>query len=239
MIRSLPISGAVSEIEDLSVELDRRDVWASLGSRDRTVASLEDEVSRQIEHGCELCEPRGLLARLEVAQVGRGGVSFVGGRELEGKFLAHCFEGAGEAIFLVVTIGPALEAQVARLFAEGNDLEAMVVDAVGTASITSAFNRVTSWLCEQAADSGRQAGMVLGPGQSYWDITGQRTIFQVVPASRIGLELTDSCFMVPQKSHSGVIPLGTHLKVRNDPSVSFCRYCPAKRCPMRQEPPSP
>ncbi len=235
MIRTLTGPGAAREIDDLPLELDRREVWASLGSRDRTIPSLEDEVSRQIERGYELCEPRGIFARVEVARIGRGCVSFVGGHELEGKFLAHCFEGAGEAIFLVATIGPALETRVARLFADGDDIAAMVLDAVGTASIFSVFSRMTGQLCGQASDSGRQAGMVLGPGQSYWDITGQRTIFRVVPATRIGVELTDSCFMVPQKSQSGVIPMGAQLKVRNDPSVSYCRYCPAQRCPMRLE----
>jgi len=34
--------------------------------------------------------------------------------------------------------------------------------------------------------------MVLGPGEGYWGITGQWMIFQVVPATRIGVELTDS-----------------------------------------------
>ena len=58
----------------------------------------------------------------------------------------------------------------------------------------------------------------------------------MLPAERIGVRLLESCFMVPQKAQSGVIPLGPELKVHSDPDESYCRYCQATRCPMRMEP---
>jgi cobalamin-dependent methionine synthase I len=139
-------------------------------------------------------------------------------------------------MFLVVTIGIGLEARVSELFAEGKTVEAFVLDAVGSAAAMNGFTQVLTRILEETKSRGWYAGTCLRPGQNYWDITGQETIFQMVPAEKIGVELLESSFMKPQKSQSGVVPLGPNLKVHGDPTESYCRYCQATRCPMRREP---
>ena len=42
--------------------------------------------------------------------------------------------------------------------------------------------------------------------------------------------------MRPQKPKSAVVPVGPNMKVQGDPNESYCRYCQANLCPMRQEP---
>ncbi|MDP6402018.1 MAG: vitamin B12 dependent-methionine synthase activation domain-containing protein [SAR202 cluster bacterium] len=226
----------VIEIQDVPNDLKESEVWTVLGSGDRVVPGLAKDVARGTELSKTLCSPRGLYTKLEVDQVGPKGVSFVDGPYLDGKFLAHCFEGAREAIYAVVTVGPELEKSEAELFAEGSSVEAIVLDAVGSASIMNAFSHISNLIYDDVTDRGWQTGMCLQPGQSYWDVTGQREIFQVLPAERIGVQLLESCFMLPQKSQSGIIPLGPELKVHSDPDKSYCRYCQATRCPMRMEP---
>jgi hypothetical protein len=226
----------VVEARTPPVELEEGDVWQWLGSRDRIVPSLVDEVRRAMDARNSVCSPRAIYSELEVEEVERTAVRFTDGLSLEGKFFAHCFQGATEAAFLVVTIGGDLEERVSQLFSEGDSIAAMVLDAVGTATVIKAFDNVAGHICQQATESGRKTGRFLSPGQTYWDVSGQRSVFDAVPAQRIGVELTDTCFMVPQKSLSGAIPLGADLLINGDPSESQCRYCAAKRCPMRTEP---
>ncbi len=136
----------------------------------------------------------------------------------------------------VITIGAALEARVSEWFAEGKSVEAFVLDAAGSAAIMNVFTQVSAELCEEVTRRGWQTGMALRPGQHYWDIAGQESIFEVVPGERISVELLDSFFMRPQKSQTAVIPMGPEMKEHADPDKSYCRHCQAKRCPMRREP---
>ena len=76
-----------------------------------------------------------------MAEVGRKTVSLDGGPTLEGAFMSHLFEGAKEAVFLIVTVGEALEAKVSELFAEGESVDAIVLDAVGSASVMGVFSQ--------------------------------------------------------------------------------------------------
>ncbi len=230
------MSVEVKEFRDLSVELDEWEVWSCLGGRDRIVLALANEVAQAVAEGGELWSPRGLSVSLAVEEVGRSSISFESGPALEGKFLSHLFTGAQQADFLVVTIGPDLESRVTELFTEGKSVEAIVLDAVGSAAIMNLFTQILATILEDNRARGWDTGTCLRPGQAYWDITGQSTIFQMVPAERIGVQLLESSFMTPQKSHSGVVPLGPDLRVHGDPNESYCRYCQATRCPMRREP---
>ncbi len=230
------MSVEVKELRDVSVELDEWEVWSCLGGRDRIVPALADEVAQAVAEGRELWSPRGLPARLAVREIGRSSITFDSGPSLEGKFLSHLFTGAQEADFLVVTIGPDLESRVAELFTEGKSIEAFVLDAVGSAAVMNLFTQILATILEDNGARGSDTGTCLRPGQAYWDITGQSTIFQMVPAERIGVQLLESSFMTPLKSQSGIVPLGPDLRVHGDPNESYCRYCQATRCPMRREP---
>ncbi len=230
------MSAEVLEMMDLSVDLNESDVWSCLGSRDRVTPGLASEVSRGIALAEQLCAPRGLYTKLDVAEIGRKAVSLEGGLTLESSFISHLFQGAKEAVFLVVTIGEALEAKVTELFAEGESIDAVVLDAVASACIMEVFSHALTRVLQETTERGWVTGTCLRPGQSYWDITGQQDVFQVVAGERIGVELLDSSFMRPQKSQSAVVPIGPEMKVHGDPNESYCRYCQATRCPMRQEP---
>ena len=129
-----------------------------------------------------------------------------------------------------------LETRVTELFAAGESVDAIVLDAVGSAAIMGAFSHALTRIWQVTTDRGWVTGTCLRPGQSYWDITGQQAVFQVVPGERIGVSLMDSSFMRPQKYQSAVVPIGPEIKVHGDPNESYCRYCQATRCPMRQEP---
>jgi hypothetical protein len=230
------MSAEVLEMADISVDLAESDVWSCLGSPGRVVPGLAGEVSRSIALSEELCVPRGLYARLEVAEIARKSVSLAGGPTLECAFISHLFEGASEPVFLVVTVGEALETKVSDLFAAGESVDAVVLDAVGSGSIMGAFSHALTRVWQETTDRGWVTGTCLRPGQSYWDITGQQDVFHVVPGEQIGVSLLDSSFMRPQKSQSAVVPIGPEMKVHGDPKESYCRYCQATRCPMRQEP---
>ena len=62
-----------------------------------------------------------------------------------------------------------------------------------------------------------------------WPISQQRELFQILGNVResIGVELTDSCLMLPIKSTSGIL-------FQTDSNFESCELCPREDCPNRR-----
>ena len=223
------------EVLDLPLEIAEADIWSILGSRDGPFPALAGDVAEALALARDLCTPRGLRRDLKVDRIEPSDVTFVDGPSLDGKFMAHLFEGAQEAAFLVLTVGPSLEAKVSETAADGDTVEAIILDAVGSASAMGLLTHVLGRISRETEARGWNTGACLSPGLSYWDVTGQETIFRMLPADMIGLELLESSFLKPQKSQTAVVPMGPEMKVHGDADQSFCRYCPATNCPLRRE----
>ena len=85
-----------------------------------------------------------------------------------------------------------------------------------------------------AYQSGYQGTLRYSPGYCDWDTEQQKEVFQAIDAGSIGVVLTESCFMIPQKSISGVIGIGERGREKTSP----CIVCSKKAsCPYRRNGP--
>ena len=74
----------------------------------------------------------------------------------------------------------------------------------------------------------------MNPGSSdlfVWPIEQQKELFSLFPdiENSIGVKLTESCLMIPNKSVSGI-------KFPDETDFHNCRLCKKERCPTRVEP---
>lgn len=115
--------------------------------------------------------------------------------------------GAGEAAVLAVTIGPALEEEVSRLFAAGEYTAGLLLDAAGTAVVEQAADAADAFIADQAARRGLKTRSRFSPGYGDWDITDQPAMVALAAGERIALTVTPSCMLVPRKSVTAVIGL--------------------------------
>ena len=62
-----------------------------------------------------------------------------------------------------------------------------------------------------------------------WPIGQQKELFRILGdvKSAIGVELTDSCLMLPMKSASGIL-------FQTESNFESCQLCPRKNCPNRR-----
>lgn len=86
-------------------------------------------------------------------------------------------------------------------------------------------------------DEGRLAGdgaaLRYSPGYCGWDVGGQAALFRRLEPERIGVRLTESGFMHPEKSVSGVILAGPREIHRFSPTYPFCAPCATTSCRER------
>ncbi len=132
----------------------------------------------------------------------------------------------------VCTIGPALEAEAARHTAAGRLLEALLLEAIGSAAAEAAADELNLKLCHVALDLGLRAAPRVSPGYGTWDTAAQRELLALLPIERLGITLTDGGMMVPRKSVSFAVSFAEAGALQDEPG-SPCRHCGLERCRHR------
>jgi hypothetical protein len=167
----------------------------------------------------------------KVNRVAGDRIELEGGLSLSGKAF-KLLESAGELAAVVCTIGEALEKAVAEHFARKDVLRGLVLDGIGSAAVDSVSQEACRIISEMAVSSGRQAGSPVSPGMPGFPITEQANLCRLAGAAKIGVSLSASGMLIPRKSVSMAIGIGTGMKTWTQEQV--CAHCPMnKTCTHR------
>jgi len=154
----------------------------------------------------------------------------VDGVRLSSRVLRVNLEKAHRVFVYVVTSGQALEAWATAF--SGDLLQRFWADAIAEEVLRQATAYFDQHLVERY-QPGQTSQM--NPGSlPEWPITQQRPLFAILGdvQQAIGVELTDTCLMIPRKSVSGIdFPTET--------SFASCQLCPREHCPSRRAPYAP
>jgi hypothetical protein len=137
---------------------------------------------------------------------------------------ADLLEPARMAFVAVVTIGPGLEAHSRELQASGKALDSFMLDAAGVHGVGKLIGMAHSIVEQDAAERGWGVGAELAPGQlSGWAIAEQILVGRLLDLESIGVRVTESGMLVPQKSASLMVGIGPDYE--SSEVRSPCEYC--------------
>lgn len=120
--------------------------------------------------------------------------------------LAKALQGASGAAFFALTLGQKLDALLERITVE-DFTTAYVMDGVASALVHGVMSVLEDEVAAAAAAHGLVLGKRFSPGFHKWDLTQQKDLFKMLDPSSIGMELSESHFMTPRHSLSGVYAL--------------------------------
>jgi len=204
-------------VDGFRVEVDVDEVRRLLGMRDSTRRNerVEEVITRGIELASGLIEPRGVYR-------------VVSGREYRSS---DRFADLEMMALCICTIGDKLEKEVARLSAQDRLLEAVILDSIGSVAAEAVAEYMDGLIQGFAAERGLRTSCRASPGYGDWDVREQEGIFELLPASAIGVSLTESFMMVPRKSVSFAVDIAERpARMRSENS---CKNCPIEDCPYR------
>jgi hypothetical protein len=109
-------------------------------------------------------------------------------------------------VVYLVTIGPEIDDKVKHLAADGNVFEAYLLNGIGAGAAEMAANDLNLYINDNFGDGTTYKR--LSPGYGDWPVSDQSKIFRLLnPEKNIGVKLTDSFIMLPEKSTSGIMGL--------------------------------
>jgi hypothetical protein len=133
------------------------------------------------------------------------------------------------AVFLC-TAGPEIGIRSRAAMKEGDLLTGYVYDVIGSEVVEAAVDLMQNNLQETMSAEGKKITNRYSPGYCGWDVAEQHKLFRLIPDNFCGVKLNASALMDPEKSVSGFIGIGEH--VRYNPYT--CRLCDMKDCIYRK-----
>ena len=159
--------------------------------------------------------------------VGQGGpVTFDAG-----KIICRQLRGAQKFAVFVATVGPDYFQWTDAVKRRDDMFQAYAMDCVGSQIVESVADYMETVLQNEIEPAGFKRTNRFSPGYCGWHVSAQPALFSLFPEQNpCGIELTESCLMLPMKSVSGVIGIGPD--VRYLPYT--CGICDKKDCYKRR-----
>ena len=189
----------------LNVVYPEKEIFFRLGGNVHITEVSEDEYSRISALGKKaysLCVPQGRWKLKAVKYVGENGILLSNAVFLCGSRFASMAKNAAFIWFAAVTVG---EKVVVERDRQQNVSDSVVYDAVAGEMADSTMDMMQKMASAELA----RIGMVLdknrySPGYGDMLLEEQKLMFSVLNMSEMNLKLTDSCFIVPEKSVTAV-----------------------------------
>ncbi len=193
--------------ENISYIINKKDVLSILGyKRGKTKISKEfaDKIENILKETKENGKGIGIYIIREINQIKNGEILFKNTDfKIRSKNLADLLKDSFAVIMFGVTIGSWLEERIKSLNKEIN--EAIIYDAVGSEAVEGAANAINHFFDIQARQNKFTLTKRYSPGYGDLDISVQQKLYKELELNRIGVKITDTNLLIPQKTITAFI----------------------------------
>lgn len=228
--------GLPQRVDQIDEDVDCGEVFRYAGyPHGRTPnASMQLIFDRWIGEASLRAAPLGVYLALPVVEMDKRSVRLqttTGVREFRGA-IGEFLGPVHFVVAFIATAGPHIETLASELLQKGENLAAIIVNAVGAERAEAAETKITQCVVEKVRPHGYAPTLPYSPGYCGMALTEQHKLFSLFGGQTAGVTLTDDCVMRPLKSVSGLIGLGPAEAI--DEHGSPCDRCELYSCAMRR-----
>jgi hypothetical protein len=216
------------------LDIDKQQVLNNIGYCDdyQPSARIESLVNDYIENYHDLLAPQYSYVIKDILSVKGDRIAIEDSVTFRSNVIARLLEPCKKVAIFALTIGNHLEEMVAHLAENGLVLQATVLDAIGSGAAERLAIFVEDKIRIMASTEGLVISRRFSPGYCDWEVSQQRMVFRALNGNSAGIRLTEACLMLPRKSISGIIGIGSADS--NIENYNPCRTCKEKDCPGRR-----
>ncbi len=195
-------------IERIPVILPERDIFFRLKFNIHKT-EVDDEQRKKIlsviNSGFSACEPRGVWLRDDIESNSGTSVVFGSGVEFKSKSVCDLLSGSHAAVFMGVTVGPAVIDLASSAVNIGDGASAVIFDAVGSETAEAAIEWLNRYIAQQIKRRGEiLTSMRFSAGYGDFLLENQRHFFELLKLEDLGIKLTDRYIFIPEKTVTAV-----------------------------------
>jgi hypothetical protein len=147
------------------------------------------------------------------------------------KIIFSQLKKAEKAALFICTAGEVIGEKSRKSMQAGDLLKGYIFDVAGSIVVESAADRMQTDLHERMAAEGLNITNRFSPGYCGWNVSDQQIMFSFFYDNSCGITLTASSLMLPVKSVSGIIGIGSQVRF----AQYQCRLCDDKNCLYRRK----
>jgi hypothetical protein len=220
-------------IKEKTITLDKHQILSQIGYDDdyEPSARIGTLVDDYIENYHNLIESSYSYIIRDVKSVKGKRTSLENSIYLESGVIARLLGKCEKVAIFALTIGSHLEEMVAYLAESGLVLQATVLDAIGSGAAEQLAVYIEDSIRKLAGSRGLFISRRFSPGYCDWDVSQQEMIFKAIEGKTVDIRLTEEYLMIPRKSISGIIGIGSNSDIKD---YNPCRTCKIADCPGRR-----
>ncbi|TKJ38421.1 hypothetical protein CEE37_12955 [candidate division LCP-89 bacterium B3_LCP] len=195
-------------ITDLKSEPDLKHVHSRMGFKGKTDGipeNMQKLVDEMILCGQEICTPKAVYDYKPAELIPPNIIELEGSFSINSSKAFNWMEGCSGLYLAAVTIGPGLDREVARLSESDDMTRAFLLNAYGAEAAEATMAELNKRIIGFAREQGLSTTKRYSPGYGDWHISAQSELLGSLQVEQIGIQLTDSYLMIPEKSVSAII----------------------------------
>jgi len=124
-------------LRDMKVNLSEKEVLRLQGYKPKSEVrdEVKDILVQQIQNGYSLIEPKAVYTIAMVLGMGENTIKLEGDLILSWKYATKVWKDSEYLGIAICTIGSALENRVSELFKEGEYIQALILDSIGSVDV--------------------------------------------------------------------------------------------------------
>lgn len=199
---------AINPVQFPRFEIPLHKVLARLGyasGKTQLDAATESLISEEITAAQRLIVPRQVVSSSQINRTAPERIMLEPGFEIASRDIFKLLEQCVTAFGFAVTIGNNLEVRRNRYLEEKETTRGLILDAVGSVAAEELAEITHRQIIEESKRDGRTVTHRFSPGYGDWTVVGQKDFLAWLGADAIGIRLTTSFQMLPEKSVSAIL----------------------------------
>jgi hypothetical protein len=173
------------------------------------VTRIEEQRKREIEDAIEYALPlihlTGAGVRIPIEERGQFNIALSKGIVFESRDLARMLKGCAEALLMGATAGKDIMEAIENDSKNNRLTRGIVLDAVASEMVDASLDWIADYFNSQLRRENRRLTKKrFSAGYGDFLLENQKIMYDVLELETLGVELNESCMLVPQKSVTAV-----------------------------------
>jgi len=198
----------IHRIENIHVEPPRKNILARLKFNvhktklDKRILELFEKT---MGYAMSLCECKGVYRFLDIESKSDKKITLSDGTVFKSASLAKLLKESSKVVMMASTVGYGITEETNVLITKNRASEAVIVDASASEIADEVMNHM-NLMCANIAkkDGFKLTRMRFSPGFGDLGVENQKQFFKTLELEKLGLTLTESFMIVPEKSVTAI-----------------------------------
>ncbi len=194
--------------ESISIPLPRKEIYRRLGfikGVTEISSSQKEEIERFIQDALSLIHLKGAGLRMPVQEIKGAGIILAEDVTFESNQLAALLRNCREIVLMGATAGNDIMKAIEEDAAGRNVTRGIVFDATASETVDASLDWIIGYFNRTLLRENRQL-LKKRYSAGYGDLLleTQNTIYRLLQLDRIGIRITESCILIPEKSVTAI-----------------------------------